>query len=125
MKGDVAVPGSIERGQWAETLAERFLQAKGLTPLERNYRCKSGEIDLIMRERDMVVFVEVRYRHSAGYGSGADSVTARKRRRLIATAQHYMQRRPSPEPPCRFDVVSISSCDGRPRVDWIQGAFDT
>lgn len=120
----MAVATSIERGQWAESLAEQFLQRKGLKSLQRNYRCKSGEIDLIMLEREMVVFVEVRYRQGSRYGSGAESVTAKKRRRLVATAQRYVQQSGRAEPPCRFDVVSISSRGGHPHIDWIQNAFD-
>lgn len=120
----MGVQTSIERGQWAESLAEQFLRRQGLKSLQRNYRCKSGEIDLVMLERETLVFVEVRYRQGSDYGSGADSVTAKKRQRLVATAQRYVQQRGLPEPPCRFDVVSVSSLHGRPQIDWIPNAFD-
>lgn len=113
------------RGKWAEDLARRYLVDRGLTTVDQNYRCKRGEIDLIMREGNSLVFVEVRYRRRSDYGSGADSVGRRKRDKLIATAQHYLQsRRGGRDVPCRLDVVSISSLNDEHRVEWIKNAFE-
>lgn len=76
--------------------------------VERNFRCTGGEIDLIMRERDTLVFVEVRLRAGASHGGAAASITPAKQRRLILAAQVYLQRQAS-LPPCRFDVVAIDA----------------
>lgn len=121
----VAARGSTtQRGRWAEDMALDTLKARGLEPLSRNYRCRFGEIDLIMRDRDTTVFVEVRMRSRVDFGSGADSVDARKQRRLISTAEHFLQRHPRlSECGCRFDVVSIAASDATHRVEWIADAF--
>lgn len=111
---------SRRRGSEAERLACQHLQAAGLTLHETNYRCRFGEIDLIMQDGETLVFVEVRERRHGGFGSGADSVDARKRARLTRTAYYYLQRQPR-LPPCRFDVVSIGAGG---RLDWITNAFD-
>jgi putative endonuclease len=109
--------------QW-ERMAQRHLEREGLQFLEGNYHCRRGELDLIMRDDIGVVFVEVRYRRSADYGSGAESVDARKRARLIATASHWLLTHPKlAGSPCRFDVVSISGAPAKPDVDWIRDAF--
>lgn len=94
-------------------------------PVSRNYRCRRGEIDLVMRDADTLVFVEVRRRASRAFGGGLDSVDARKRARIVAAAEHYlMMHRIGDDRPCRFDVVAI---DGPPRsamIEWVRGAFD-
>ena len=94
-------------------------------PVSRNYRCRLGEIDLVMRDTDTLVFVEVRRRRSRAFGGGLDSVDARKRARIVAAAEHYlMVNRIGDDRPCRFDVVAI---DGPPRsatIEWVRGAFD-
>jgi putative endonuclease len=112
-----------ETGREAETLACDFLQARGLALVERNYRSRFGEIDLIMDDRECLIFVEVRYRRQTRYGSGAESVDPRKQARLIACARHYLMRHPdAAQRPCRFDVVAIG---GGPQstVEWIADAF--
>lgn len=106
-------------GQSAETRAEAFLKAQGLRPVARNWRCRFGEIDLVMHDRDTLVFVEVRLRNHAGFGDGFDSVTPTKQRRLIATARHYLATLKS-MPPCRFDVVALR--DGADPA-WMRNAF--
>ncbi len=107
------------RGQAGEDQALAHLLRHGLTLVTRNFRCKAGEIDLIMHDRDSLVFVEVRRRSSAGFGGAAASVTAAKRLRLVRAAQFYLLRQ-RVVPACRFDVVAI---DGD-RLDWLQNAFD-
>lgn len=102
-----------------EQLADAFLQRQGLRLVTRNYRCRLGEIDLVMRDGDILVFVEVRYRASERFGTPAETVGPGKRRRLIAAATHYLQRHPLPLP-CRFDVLAIH---GEERIDWIREAF--
>ncbi|HEX5514937.1 MAG TPA: YraN family protein [Gammaproteobacteria bacterium] len=110
----------MRRGEAAERFAERYLRARGLTLRERNYRSPHGEIDLIMRDGEILVFVEVRQRSNPRFGSGADTIDGRKQRRLQLTAEHYLQRQRS-VPACRFDVVSLN---GEGDIHWIPGAFN-
>jgi len=115
-------PGS---GQKWERLAEAFLRKRGFKTLERNFNCRVGEIDLVMRDGPTLVFAEVRYRASDSYGSGAESVSPTKQRRIIRAAQKYLQIRPQhPAQVCRFDVVSIGNSRGRMIINWIPNAFE-
>jgi putative endonuclease len=109
-------------GVQAEQRAARFLEAQGLKLLERNYRSRFGEIDLIMRDGDTLVFVEVRLRSHDGFGGAAASVDQRKQKRLIATAQQYLSTLSAP-PPCRFDAVLMSALQGTP-PEWLRNAFE-
>jgi putative endonuclease len=111
--------GSTALGQDKERLAGDFLVGQGLRPLARNHRCRFGEIDLVMRDGDTLVFVEVRYRASSRFGTPAETVDARKRRRLAAAAADYLQSHPSVLP-CRFDVVAIG---GQDQIQWLKDAF--
>jgi putative endonuclease len=112
----------IFKGKHAETQASRHLQSRGLKLLATNYRCKRGEIDLIMQDADTLVFVEVRYRQSDRYGSALETVTQGKQNRLIAAASHYLQQQ-GHNSPCRFDVVGISGPHGA-TIEWIKDAFE-
>ena len=112
----------VGRGTWAEDLALRHLCARGLALEARNYRCHRGEIDLVMRDGEVLVFVEVRYRAADRYGGAAETVDHRKRGRIAATAAHYLQYHPRRGGcPCRFDVVSVNG--EAPAIDWIADAF--
>jgi putative endonuclease len=118
--------GPARRGRDAESLACHYLQVQGLELIERNYQRRPGEIDLIMADSDSLVFVEVRYRRHACFGSGAESVNHRKQAKITACAQLYLQAHPEMAArPCRFDVISISGEAGDPAVEWIQDAFST
>lgn len=114
----------LRRGRAAEDMAAAHLAGKGLHILARNYRVAGGEIDLIARHGPELVFVEVRSRRSAAFGSAAESVTPAKRRRLLLAAQHYLlclgQREP---PPCRFDIVSITGPLDAQHLEWLRNAF--
>lgn len=111
-------------GDQAENAACEYLQAQGLTLIERNFFCKRGEIDLIMKQADATVFVEVRYRRSSRYGSGAESVDWRKQEKLLATAEYYLQQHPkAAKGACRFDVVALTMQNQQPEIDWIVDAF--
>lgn len=107
-------------GARAENLCADLLRASGLRVVERNWRCRHGEIDLIAEERGTLVFAEVRLRSGPGrFGGAAESVTAAKRSRLLAAARLYLMRRP--DVACRFDVFLI---EGEPaQVRWIRDAF--
>ena len=102
-----------------ESIACAYLEGRGLRLVERNYRCRRGEIDLVMRESQTLVFVEVRYRRSSRFVSPAETVDVHKQRRLAAAAADYLQRNPS-KLPCRFDVLAMT---GEDRIDWIRDAF--
>lgn len=111
-----------ERGAHAEALACRFLQRQGLRLIARNYRCRRGEIDLIMQDAGNPVFVEVRYRRQSRYGSGLESVDRNKQHRISLCAAGFLQRHPShANRPARFDVVAVGPDD---RIEWIRNAFD-
>ena len=107
-------------GQTAEARAEAFLVKQGLAPVARNWRCRFGEIDLIMQDGVTRVFVEVRLRSRSDFGGAAASVTPAKQRKLLAAARQYLSGLQT-LPPCRFDVVAL---DGSSAPDWIRNAFD-
>ena len=108
-------------GAEAETLAARYLEARGLKLVERNWRSRFGELDLVLRDGDTIVMVEVRMRRSRAFGGAAASIDARKRSRLLAAAREYLAR--GPDRPCRFDVVLITSGTGKPEIEWIRDAI--
>lgn len=107
-------------GKLAEELAADYLQGRGLRLIARNYRCRLGEIDLILADGDALVFAEVRLRRNPAYGGAAASVTAAKRQRILGAARHYLSGRP--ERPCRFDVIVLDALDPD-RIEWIKDAF--
>ncbi len=115
--------GPRTKGAQAERLAEAFLRRRGLRLRERNFRVRSGEIDLIMQEGDSIIFVEVRCRNNRLLDP-AESVDAYKQRRLCRTAAYYLQslQHTAPCPPCRFDVICITGHGSQ--IDWIRGAFE-
>ena len=113
------------RGAAAERLAGTWLKRRGLRPLDANYRCRTGEIDLVMHDGDTLVFVEVRYRRRKRFGSGAESVDRVKQQRIIRAASRYLQQHPWwADNVCRFDVVSLSGDEGDPEIEWIKHAFE-
>ncbi len=116
-------PGTLERGRAAEQEAEAYLEKQGLRAVTRNYRSARGELDLVMRDGDYLVFVEVRYRKSAQFGGAAESVHQRKQRRVIAAAQYYLQQHKVTRAPCRFDVVLLTPEAGHDKITWIKDAF--
>ena len=109
------------KGGEAEQYAAEFLQRQHLVLLERNYRCRFGEIDLIMRDGVTLVFIEVRMRTSQFFGGAAASITLSKQTKLLRTARHYLTGLKS-VPPCRFDAVLLSGNNGQ-EVGWIKNAF--
>ena len=108
------------RGKDAEARAAQYLQAQGLQIVERNYRCRYGEVDLIARDGQTLVFVEVRARSSNAFGGAAASITTAKQKKLTRTALHYLSTA-GQTPRCRFDAVLLSG-DNAP-VEWLQDAF--
>ena len=111
-------------GAEGERVAERFLRRQGYKLLERNYRCPSGEIDLIALHRGTVVFIEVKTRAQAGYGSPFEAVDRRKQRQVIRAAQRYVVEHRLHDRDLRFDVVGVWAVEGEIRCELIQHAFD-
>ena len=107
------------RGENAEEQAHEYLLKKGLKSVYRNYRCKQGELDLIMTDQDSLVIIEVKYRKTDKYGSALECVTRTKQSRIIAATHHYLATYP-PDCPIRFDVIAIS---GDSKIEWVQNAF--
>ena len=106
-------------GRDAEDLAVRFLQRHGLRIVARNWRCRFGEIDVVACDGPLLVFVEVRARTSRSHGGAAESITAAKRRKLVAAANLYLARSGS-ERPCRFDALLI---EADARIEWVRDAI--
>lgn len=107
-----------EQGRYWEQYALGWLRARGLVLIEENFRCAGGEIDLVMRDGDMVVFVEVRQRDDPEHGGAAASIGPAKIRRLVRAARWWLLRCER-LPPCRFDVIAI---DGE-HLDWLRDAI--
>jgi putative endonuclease len=98
-------------GRDGEDAAVRALESAGLVVLERRFRCRAGEIDVVARDGETVVFVEVKARAADGFGSPAEAVHARKRARMARVAAFWLRGRAA-EPPCRFDVVEVRRLPG-------------
>lgn len=108
-----------EQGRLWEQRALTYLRMRGMTLVMLNYSCRGGEIDLIMRDKDTLVFVEVRQRDGTGYGGAAASISPAKVRRVVRAAQTYLLRY-TRLPPCRFDVLAV---DGE-TIDWLRNAIE-
>ena len=108
-------------GAPAEDRALRFLQGRGLKLIARNWRCKLGELDLVMRDGDTVAVIEVRSRGRADYGTAAETVDRRKQAKLVRATRLWLARRPDlAESPLRFDVVTLDAG----ALEWRREAFD-
>ena len=110
-------------GREGERVAELFLKKKGYKVVKRNYRCRGGEVDLIVLDRKVVVFVEVKTRTDHAFGSPLEAVEPRKQRRMILAAQLFLHEKKLHERDARFDVVGISWPGADPLVEHIQNAF--
>jgi putative endonuclease len=112
------------RGSAFERRAESYLLEHGLELVARNHRCRDGEIDLVMRDRAQLVFVEVRYRRHLRFGGARESITRRKQQRIITAAQDFLAlHHDLADLPCRFDVVAMHGSLDAPDCDWISAAF--
>ncbi len=111
-------------GTDGERIAETFLRRQRYVILQRNYRCRSGEIDLIALDRDAVVFVEVKTRVVPGFGTPFEAVHPHKQRQIIRAAQRYLSENRLQERNARFDVVGVWWDDGQPHCELIKNAFD-
>jgi putative endonuclease len=111
-------------GQEGERIAERFLLKKGYQLVQRNYRCALGELDLVVLDRRVVVFVEVKTRTGQGFGTPFEAVEFRKQRKMIQAAQCFLAQNGLQQRDARFDVVGISWPGSEPRVEHIENAFE-
>jgi putative endonuclease len=112
------------KGFAIEQRAEDYLVSRGLKLIEKNYSCRRGEIDLIMLENDVVVFVEVRFRKSTSHGTPEETITKAKIRKLVFAARLFLQTHPMHDTECRFDVVGVTqSQSGQLIFNWIKDAF--
>jgi putative endonuclease len=121
------VPGDhrIALGKSGEDLACRELRRRGYAILAKRFRTRFGEIDIIAKDGETLVFVEVKARSSSGFGAPVEAVTARKQHTISLMASEYLLSRGSAATPCRFDVVAVMLEQGRaPRVEVFPGAFD-
>ena len=113
------LPLHLIRGEKSEQIACTYLLEQGLQSIEKNFRCKYGELDLIMRDNHTLVIVEVRFRRSNKYGGAIESITLKKQTRIIAATQYYLLINKI-NSPIRFDVVTMSNDSD---INWIQNAF--
>lgn len=111
-------------GKEGEKVAERYLRKKGYRLLERNYRCSAGEVDLIVLDGRIVVFVEVKTRTDHRFGTPLEAVQFRKQGKVIQAAQFFLNQKKLHEREARFDVVGISWTDGMPTIEHIVNAFE-
>lgn len=110
-------------GQRQEAVAEQYLQQQGLATIQRNYQCRQGEIDLVMRDGETLVFVEVRFRKNADHGTAAETVDHRKQQKLLLAARHFLgQHTQYQQLYCRFDVLGIDNINPA-QFTWLQNAF--
>lgn len=111
-------------GDVAETRALNWMQRQGLKLIRRNYRCRQGEIDLIMRDGEFLVFIEVRQRALSTHGAASETVTLRKQRRILMAARHFIANyRISADQCMRFDVIGLGPHEESDAIDWIPNAF--
>ena len=113
------------QGYEGEQLAVRHLKRLGYRIICRNYRCLLGEIDIIARHRDVLVFVEVKSRRSQAFGSPKQAITPAKQHKLSQVAWHYLQKHDLTEAKARFDVVTVSGTKGAPVFEVIENAFES
>jgi len=115
---------SYQRGRWAEQTALEYLLTKKLKLLDKNFRSTFGEIDLIMQDKSIILFIEVRYRSSDHFHTALESIDRKKCERIISTSHQYLsENRSALQLDCRFDVVTLSGPQETPMIEWIKNAF--
>lgn len=119
------MPTSHQQGKLAEDRALSYLKKKGLKLLQRNFRSKQGEIDLIMRDHGVTVFIEIRARSNNSIIDALETIDQRKCARIIKTSEYYLLRhRPTSKDSYRFDIVIISGPLESAKIEWIKNAFE-
>lgn len=112
-------------GRQGEAAAREYLRRRGIRILVENFTCAAGEVDLIGRERGVLVFIEVKTRTSDAFGPPHLAVHRRKQRQIVRAAQWYLAEQRTPDAPSRFDVLAVTFREDRgpPRIDWVKDAF--
>ena len=111
-------------GKEGEARARKYLQKKGYTIVTQNYRCRFGEIDLIVEKEQALIFIEVRYRHSTDYGLPQETVIKRKQARIKKAATLYLLGQNLwDKVDCHFDIISIYQAQGQEKIEHIRDAF--
>lgn len=113
---------SNEIGKYTEKIACDYLIAQGLLLLDKNYHCRRGEIDLVMKDNETIIFVEVRFRKNNYFGDAKESITPLKQKKLHVTALHYMQKKQL-DNQARFDVIAITGTGRSQNFEWLKNAF--
>jgi putative endonuclease len=122
---DKLLPSKREIGDIHEAYALEIIKTAGLDIIEQNYLCKLGEVDIIARDGQDLVFVEVRFRRSQSHGGALDSVDRKKQRRIVRAANHYLQKQNlTNKVACRFDVFAITGNLKQLTYQWVEAAFD-
>lgn len=117
---------SYQRGCWAEQKALEYLLTHHLKLLGKNFRSTFGEIDLIMQEKNIILFIEVRYRSSDYFHTALESINKKKCERIISASHQYLtENRSASQRNCRFDVIALSGSQASPKIEWIKNAFQT
>jgi putative endonuclease len=124
IKGLIMLNKRQEFGKESESLAVRHLKKKGYKILEQNYRNKIGEIDIIAKEKGVLVFVEVKARKTLFYGNPKWAVTPKKQRKISMVALYYLKATKQTDVKARFDVVALSLAEDNPRIEIIKNAFE-
>lgn len=116
---------SHTRGRLTEAFAENYLIQHGLTPIDRNVHCRQGEIDIVMRDGDTLVFIEVKYRKNNHFGSAIEAVSKAKQNKIRHCVAFFFQQANLNEynTPCRFDVIALEGNINQPQVTWLKNAF--
>lgn len=115
---------SYNKGLALEKIAALYLQEKGLSILQHNFHCKFGEIDLICKNENELIFVEVRYRKNNDYGHPEETINFAKKKKILLAAQHYLtQNIWAIDLPCRIDVIAMVGCVANLNIKWIQNAI--
>ena len=127
-----------QKGQLAENIALKYLQAQGLKKIQSNFSCKSGEIDLIMHDNEFLVFIEVRYRRQTRFGHPLETINYAKQKKIIKTIQYFLMKNPAyHQYPCRIDAVALHSQSqteqnslndkkensGSVKIEWVKNAI--
>ena len=116
--------GNLEFGKAAENAAAKFLKAQGYKILERNYRNKLGEIDIIAQQDAVICFLEIKARHSLNFGTPQEAVSAQKQRQISRVAVAYLKLNNLLEHAARFDVLSLLYVNNQPEISLIKDAFE-
>jgi putative endonuclease len=114
---------TVHRGNAAETVVLNYLKQHGLKELSRNYKVRTGEIDLIMLDNSTIVFIEVRSRINDQFMHAVETIDNKKVQRIIRTSRNYLQRHQDHYDSCRFDIVTLTGKITSARIDWIKNAF--